>query len=109
MAGCGRSTGVCSPRSGATKLGLLKVDNAASDAVQAYKSGDHRLIGVYGYSVEIPGLRGDPYQYLRGVRMLEGTGDVFCTNEEEVLNKNARAYAKKYNEAMLKELKLNKG
>lgn len=89
-----------------SELRSLKVDHAASDATAAYKSGDHRLIGVYGYSVEIPGFNGDPYQHKNETRMLDGTGDVFCTKEEELLNNNARVYAKKYNEAILLQLKI---
>lgn len=88
-----------------SELKLLKVDRAVSDAEAAYKSGDRRLIGVYGYSVEIPGFNGDPYQHKNETKMLDGTGDVFCTKEEELLNQNARIYAKKYNEAMLLQLK----
>ncbi len=37
--------------------------------------------------------------------MLGGTGDAFCAREEEDLNNDAWAYAKKYNETMLFKVK----
>ena len=101
LLGCGRSPTACTPRKGVADLRSLKVDQAANDAASAFHSGNHRFLGVYGYSVEIPGLAGDPYLHVNETKMLEGTSDVFCTEEEEVLNKNARSYARKYNEAML--------
>ena len=80
---------------------------AINDAQAAYKSGDHRLIGVYGISVEVPGLAGNPYDHKDEIRMLDGTGDAFCTDEEQTLNHNARLYAKRYNEAMLNRLRID--
>jgi hypothetical protein len=61
--------------------------------------------GVYGYSVEVPGYDGDPYAHKSKIRMLDSTGDAFCTKEEADLNYNARAYTRKYNETMLFKLK----
>jgi hypothetical protein len=84
-------------------LRQLKVDQAATDAEAAYKSGDHRFLGLYGFSIEVPGFNGNPYEHKGEIRMLNGTGDVYCTDEERVLNVNARIYAKKYNEAIFKE------
>lgn len=104
MAGCDRSPGECSPRNGVSELAALKVDHASSDALAAFKAGDHRLLGVYGYSTEVPGFNGDPHEHKDEIRMLEGTGDVFCTKKEEMLNRNARLYAKQYNETMLGQL-----
>jgi len=82
-------------------LKKLKASEASKDAEAAYNSGDHRLLGVYGFSVEVPGFRGNPYEHKDEIRMLDGTGDVYCTDEERMLNKNARIYAKKYNETIL--------
>ncbi len=87
------------------ELRSLKVTNATEDATSAYARGDARLLGVYGYSVEVPGYGGNPYTHKSKIRMLDGTGDVFCTQEEAGLNRNAKAYARKYNEAMLLKLK----
>lgn len=101
LAGCEQSSSACSPRKGDADLQTLRANHAAEDAAAAFKAGDHRFLGVYGFSAEIPGLTGDPYRYMSKARMLEGTGDVFCTKKEEQLNRNARIYAKKYNETML--------
>jgi hypothetical protein len=94
------------PKKGLSELRLLKVEEASKDAEVAYKYGDLRLIGVYGYSVEVPGFTGNPYDHKDEIRMLDGTGDAYCTDEEQSLNKNARIYAKKYNETMLDQLKI---
>lgn len=101
LLGCGRPQSTCTPRKGMAELRSLKVDRAADDATLAFHSGNDQLLGIYGYSVEIPGLVADPYQHVNETKMLEGTGDVFCTEEEKALNENARNYAKKYNETML--------
>ena len=103
-AGCGKKASACHPKQGISELKLLRVDKAIDDASKAFKSGDHRFLGIYGYSREIPGVAGDPYEHMKDTKMLEGTGDVFCGEEEHMLNKNARIYAKQYNEEILREL-----
>ena len=80
-------------------------NNAATEADRAYARGDARLIGVYGFAVEVPGYDGDPYAHKADIRMLDGTGDAYCTKEEADLNHSARVYARKYNEVMLAWLK----
>lgn len=103
--GCTPSSAKCKPKPGLAELRLLKVEAAGNDAQAAYRSGDHRLIGVYGFSLEVPGLAGNPYDHKDEIRMLDGTGDAFCTDEEQTLNHNARLYAKRYNEGMLNRLR----
>jgi hypothetical protein len=105
ITGCSQSSPNCKPKKGLAELRLLKVDEASKDAETAYNSGDHRLIGLYGFSVEVPGFDGDPYNHKNEIRMLDGTGDAYCTNEEWMINKNARLYAKKYNNEILNQLK----
>jgi hypothetical protein len=56
--------------------------------VSAFAKGDARLIGVYSFSVEVPGYDGDPYPRKGKIRMLEGTGGAFCINEERDFNHN---------------------
>lgn len=104
VTGCGRPMAACAPRAGLSELRALKVDHAAVDAATAYRSGDHRLLGVYGFALDVPAFCGDPYAHADRVRVLAGTGDAFCSREEQALNANARAYAKNYNQAMLAEL-----
>jgi hypothetical protein len=94
---CGRATAACNLETQSEHsmsvgvLKMLNLDNAAKDAAKAYASGDTQLLGVYGYSVEVPGYRGNPYAHKGMIRMLDGTGDVFCTEEEKDLNRNASA------------------
>lgn len=90
---------------GLEELRSLKLNNATEDATNAYARGDARLLGVYGFSVEVPGYDGAPYPHKSKIRILEGTGDAFCTREEADLNHNARTYARKYNDTMLDKLR----
>ncbi|WP_424683379.1 hypothetical protein [Frateuria sp. YIM B11624] len=104
ITGCDRRVAACATRSGLAELRKLKVPRAETDAISAYRSGDYRLLGVYGFAFEVPAYRGDPYAHPEAIRVLAGTGDAYCNAEEEQLNANARAYAKRYNKAMLAEL-----
>jgi hypothetical protein len=72
--------------------------------VHAKDAGDNRLLGVYGYSVELPGVRGDIEKLTRvhGVRMIEGPGDALKSKMCEALNNNIILYAKLYNERILR-------
>jgi hypothetical protein len=111
LSACSHPAATCNPSTqsehskGLGELRSLKLNNASEDAASAYTRGDARLLGVYGFSVEVPGYDGDPYAHKGKIRMFEGTGDAFCTKEEMDLNHNARAYARKYNETMLLKLK----
>ena len=105
LSACSHPAVTCDPPKGLGELRTLKLNNATEDAASAYARGDARLLGVYGYSVEVPGYAGDPYAHKSNIRMLEGTGDASCTKEEADLNHNARAYVRKYNETMLSKLK----
>jgi hypothetical protein len=105
LSACSHPAATCDPSKGLGELSSLKLNNATEDAASAYTRGDTRLLGVYGFSVEVPSYAGDPYARNGKIRMLEGTGDAFCTKEEAALNHNARAYARKYNETMLFKLK----
>jgi TPR repeat protein len=83
----------------------LKEDDATADAKKAIAAGDFRLVGVYGYSVEVPGAPTDDWFEVKskyGIRMIEGTSDTESGPEEEAFNNNARSYARKYNEVILK-------
>jgi len=105
LSACSHPAATCDPPKGLGELRSLRLNNTTEDAASAYARGDDRLLGVYGFSVEVPGYDGDPYAHKSKIRMLEGTGDAFCTKEEAALNHNARAYARKYNEIMLFKLK----
>jgi hypothetical protein len=111
LSACSHPAVTCGPSTqsehskGLGELRSLKLNNAGEDAASAYARNDTRLLGVYGFSVEVPGYDGDPYAHKQKIRMFDGTGDAFCTKEEVDLNHNARAYARKYNETMLFKLK----
>ena len=111
LSACTHPAATCDPSSQSEhsvslgKLKALKLNNATEDATNAFAKGDTRLLGVYGFALEVPGYLGDPYSHKSSIRILDGTGDAFCTKEEQDLNHNARAYAKKYNQTMLYKLK----
>jgi hypothetical protein len=105
LSACSHPAGKCDPPKGLGELSSMKLNKATEDAASAYARGDTRLLGVYGFSVEVLGYGGDPYAHKSKIRMLEGTGDAFCTREEADIDHNARAYARKYNETMLFKLK----
>lgn len=111
LVACGHSAAGCDPAAlskhskGLDELRALNPINAPTDADRAYARGDARLIGVYGFALEVPGYDGDPYAHKVDIRMLDGTGDAYCTKEEADLNHSARVYARKYNEVMLSRLK----
>jgi hypothetical protein len=93
------------------ELRSLNVENAVEDARKALKAGDRNVLGVYGYTTDVPGLppalREDP-RSLRttyGIRMIEGTTDAPSSEEHEKLNDNAYRYAEKYNQTILAESK----
>lgn len=111
LVACGRSAAGCDPSAlikhskDLDELRALNPINAATDAERAYARGNARLIGVYGFAVEVPGYDGDPYAHKADIRMLDGTDDAYCTKEEAGLNHSARVYARRYNEVMLSRLK----
>lgn len=63
--------------------------DARRDASKAWRSGDRRLIGIYAYAREVPGVEHPTLP----VRMIEGTSDSGCTTD----NERVRAYAAGYN------------
>jgi hypothetical protein len=91
------------------ELRKLNVENAVEDARKALKSGDPRVLGVYGLTIDIPGapaaLQEDPplLRATYGIRMIEGTSDALISEEHEKLNDNAVRYAEKYNQTIFAE------
>jgi hypothetical protein len=85
----------------------LKIENATADAQRAVAANDYRLLGVKGFTVEVPGVGRDAYDLEKryGVKVIEGTSDAFSVDEDRRLNEDARAYAKRYNELVLSSLK----
>jgi hypothetical protein len=79
------------------------------DAQKALVSNDHRLVGVYGYVLSIPGVQTSQwltYQQRYGVRPIEGTSDALEGEEHERLVRMAREYAERYNRHVLSQVQL---
>jgi hypothetical protein len=85
-------------------LVVLHVDQAEADALRAVAAGDRRLLTVNGYTVSAPGFEGDLTRYEYGVRNLESTSDVSCTDARGDLDRNAKVYALAYNRAIQADL-----
>ena len=100
LCGCNKPI-ACTPDSMASNLKSFVVSHAASDASEALSNGDRRLLGVTGVGLEVPGFSQNPDSYLYGVKMVKGTSDVACSQDNLQLNRNAWLYAKQYNEQMI--------
>jgi hypothetical protein len=83
----------------AEQVAQLKIDTAEADAKAAMARGDMRLLAVYGFTVEVPGVVESvaAARQKYGLRMLEGTGDALKSPRDKITNEIARKYAAKYN------------
>ena len=84
----------------AQKLQWLDAANPQTDAQQALKTGDLRLLGLATRSVNIPGVKKEDtlkYESKCGVQLIEGISDVVRSDEHLRLMQKARSYALKYN------------
>jgi hypothetical protein len=82
------------------KLQWLDAADPQSDAKQAIKTGDLRLLGMATRSVSIPGVETNrilKYETKCGVQLIEGISDVVRSDEHLRLMQKARSYALKYN------------
>ena len=78
-------------------------DMASADAKEAASIGDNELLAVYGYTVEIPGVRGDDLviKSRNGYFMIGGTGDHTRNPSCRSRNERARNYALIYNKTIV--------
>jgi len=76
---------------------------ARADADSAARRGDFRLMGLQGYSLDVPGtdLPFDLVQREYGLRIIEGGTDAYRNDEERRINENAYEYATEYNRRIL--------
>jgi hypothetical protein len=83
--------------------GLLGA-KAERDAQQALDDGDYRLLAVLGIGASVPGTDYSYYdvQSACGVRIIEGTSDSRDWLGDVWLNDNARAYAERYNQSIVR-------
>ncbi len=70
-------------------LPILNLNTARQDAAAAYKRDDRHLIGIYGFTSDVPGVASSKLP----VRMIEATSDSNCLEE----NRAIRRYAATYN------------
>ena len=82
------------------KLLWLDAADPQTDAQQALKKGDFRLLGLAARSVNIPGVSQDEtlaYEEKCGVQLIDGYSDVVRSDEHLRLMQKARSYALSYN------------
>ena len=82
------------------KLQWLDAADPQTDAQEAIKKGDLRLLGLVGRSVNIPGVSNEEtpeYEIKCGVQLIDGVSDVVRSDEHLRLMQKARSYALSYN------------
>ena len=98
MTGCALQSGNMDPN--VLKLQWLDAADPQTDAKQALKKGDFRLLGLATHSVNIPGVVKEEslkYEMKCGVQLIEGISDVVRSDEHLRLMQKARSYALQYN------------
>jgi hypothetical protein len=91
-----RETGACAVASNYEEFA-----EPEQDAQKAAAAGDFFLRGTYGFTVDIPGIRGDVY-VLRDkyrITVIEGTEHIVCVDPDSYNNVAAR-YAFQFNRRM---------
>ena len=98
MTGCASNSGDVDPY--VQQLQWLDAADPQTDAQQALKKGDFRLLGLATRSVNIPGVAKEEslnYELKCGVQLIEGISDVVRSDEHLRLMQKARSYALQYN------------
>ena len=98
LSACANSSMAIDPN--VQKLQWLDAADPQTDAQQAIKKGDLRLLGLATRSVNIPGVsKEETYKYEKacGVQLIDGISDVVRSDEHLRLMQKARSYALKYN------------
>lgn len=96
VAGCSSRDATCQAKIDVLKP-LMGRDSHA-DVQQALKAHDLRFLGIYDFSVDVPGM--DAHKDAvreRGVKMIDGTTDAPCDEEHGKMIKDVRRYAESYN------------
>ncbi len=81
--------------------------NPVDDVKKAVEVNDFRFLGVYGYSLIVPGLKLECIDIEQDVKPIEGTSDSYSSYEEEKFNAVAKIYADYYNFQLMRHLKDN--
>jgi hypothetical protein len=91
------------------KLQWLDAADPQTDAQQALKKGDFRLLGLAARSVNIPGVSQEEtlaYEEKCGVQLIDGISDVVRSDEHLRLMQKARSYALSYNAIIKTQCKI---
>ncbi len=96
LAGCQSSSEhtEAQPSEDCSAVPNLDPGKAVQDAQASWRGRDMRLLGVYGYALDVPGAE----DTTGPVRTLHGTSDDGCIE----LNERARRYAAAYNKEILR-------
>lgn len=78
--------------------------NPLEDFKESVNSNDYRFVGVYGYSLTVPGVALKCIDIEKDVKPIEGTSDSYSSYEEEKFNAVAKVYADYYNFQLIKYL-----
>lgn len=74
------------------------------DFKEAVNREDYRFIGIYEYSLVVPGVKLKCIDVEKDVKLIEGTSDSYSSYEEEKFNVVAKVYADHYNFQLRKYL-----
>jgi hypothetical protein len=91
------------------KLQWVEHADPVADATKALAQSDHRLLGVYGITLVLPGTdsaAGPTYAALYGLRPIEGTSDAIESPRHAQLVQEATDYAARYNSYVLAHARL---
>jgi hypothetical protein len=86
-----------------TGLDVLAKAEVAADVAAAKHRGDKRLIGIFGYALEIPGRETSSTTLPAGysVTPIKGTSDAITSPTQERFQSRLRKYAALYNKGLL--------
>lgn len=84
-------------------IGSLEHADPIKDAEAAHNAGDRRLLALYGYALEIPGLSNGRREEARRYKVVpvEGTSDFIRSESQARFQELLRKYAQEYNSSVL--------
>ena len=90
------------------ELKKLNLKNPKQDVIKNLKNNDMRFIGVYGFTIMLPGIP-DEYKFKiakqYGIRAIKGTSDKIESSLHSDLISKAYGYAYEYNKILVKALR----
>jgi hypothetical protein len=101
LAGCEKTEFEKAEDEAARPLKWLYDANPDNDFEAAVAKKDYRFIGLYGYSLYVPGVPIKCLDYKKDIKAIEGTSDAVMGYEHSKLIAIAQAYAEHYNFKMM--------